>query len=106
MHGRPTAAELVQAVRELLETDVLPATEGALNFRVRVARNVLAIVERELRADPQPAPGWLGFADEAALCAAIRAGELDERTPELVTQLTTIAKTRLTVAHPGYADQP
>lgn len=101
MHGRPTAQELVQAVRELLETDVLPATEGALNFRVRVARNVLAIVERELAIGPQR-----GLPDEPALCAAIRAGDLDERTHELVAELLPVVKARLAVAHPGYDDQP
>ncbi|WP_163509221.1 DUF6285 domain-containing protein [Fodinicola acaciae] len=110
MHGRPTADELVRAVREFLEADVLPATGGALQFQVRVARNVLGIVERELRqgsrADYAEALGRLGFPDEAGLCAAIRAGELDGRTPELVAELLAIARMRVEVAHPGYAEQP
>ena len=45
--GRPTAAELVEAVREYLET-LMEHGEGGARFEARVARNALAIVEREL----------------------------------------------------------
>ena len=72
-HGRPTAAELVAAVAEFLESDVRGATEGQVNFHARVAANVLRIVERELSADPK-AP-----IDERELIAAIRDGEFDGR---------------------------
>ena len=48
LHGRPTAAELVAAVAEFLETDVREATSGSVNFHARVAANVLRTVEREL----------------------------------------------------------
>ena len=47
---RPTAAELVAAVREFLERDVMAATEGRVQFHTRVAVNVLGMVERELDA--------------------------------------------------------
>ncbi|MDT5086134.1 MAG: hypothetical protein QOJ61_3177, partial [Mycobacterium sp.] len=50
-HGRPTAAELVTAVAEFLETDVRESTTGQVNFHARVAANALRIVERELLAD-------------------------------------------------------
>ena len=50
-HGRPTAAELVAAVAEFLDTDVRKATDGRVNFHARVAANVLRIVERELLDD-------------------------------------------------------
>ena len=45
---RPTAGELVIAVREFLEHDVMAATEGRVQFHTRVAVNVLNIVAREL----------------------------------------------------------
>jgi hypothetical protein len=45
---RPTASELVTAVREFLEHDVMGATEGRVQFHTRVAVNVLNIVAREL----------------------------------------------------------
>ena len=83
LHGRPTAAELVAAVAEFLETDVRQATTGAVNFHARVAANVLRTVEREL-LDDAPAPDLLGFADERALAAAIRAGDLDDRGAEVL----------------------
>jgi hypothetical protein len=48
MQDRPTREELIDAVRDFLETDVVPALEGTLKFHARVAANVLGIVGREL----------------------------------------------------------
>lgn len=101
LYGRPTAAELVAAVAEFLEKDVREATEGQVNFHARVAANALRMVERELAA-PDDSPALLGFADEAALAAAIRAGDLDARTDEVVACLRALVKHRLAAAHPGY----
>ncbi|SOJ53922.1 hypothetical protein MSIMFB_01420 [Mycobacterium simulans] len=103
-YGRPTAAELVAAVAEFLENDVREATSGQVNFHARVAANALRIVERELLAsDESSAPlAELGFADEAALAAAIRAGELDGSADEVIACLRTLVRHRLAVAHPGY----
>jgi hypothetical protein len=47
-YGRPTATELLEAVREYLLGSVLPQTSGQLSFHARVAANALAIVAREL----------------------------------------------------------
>lgn len=104
LHGRPTAAELIAAVAEFLESEVRNATSGAVNFHARVAVNVLRTVEREL-LDDADAPDLLGFGDERALAAAIRAGELDDRGPELVAVLRSLVHHRLVVAHPGYDDE-
>ena len=110
VYGRPTAAELVAAVAEFLENDVREATGGQVNlqvnFQARVAANALRIVERELLdegdSDIRVALADLGFADEAALAASIRAGELDGRDVEVTACLRTLVRHRLTVAHPGY----
>ncbi|MER3453300.1 MAG: hypothetical protein C4344_06645, partial [Acidimicrobiia bacterium] len=51
-YGRPSAVELLEAVREFLERDVMSAVEGRVRFHTRVAVNVLAMVGRELAADP------------------------------------------------------
>ena len=48
LHDVPSAHDLVEAVREWLERDVLAGTSGRLQFHARVAINVLAMVEREL----------------------------------------------------------
>ena len=46
---RPTAAELVEAVREFLEHDVMAtSTDKRVQFHARVAANALGMVEREL----------------------------------------------------------
>ena len=100
--GRPTAAELVGAVAEFLESDVRQATEGQVNFHARVATNVLRIVERQLTS-PALAPSGLGYGSEAELAAAIRDGDLDDRAPEVTSFLRTLVAHRLAVAHPGYA---
>jgi hypothetical protein len=112
LYGRPTAAELVAAVADFLDSDVRdallsdgrPADAGQVAFHARVAANVLRTVERELTDDREP-PALLGYPDEDHLSAAIRAGDLDERADEVLPCLRAIVKHRLRVAHPGY-DEP
>ena len=107
MYGRPTAAELVAAVADFLDGEVRSATTGAVNFHARVAANALRIVERELLDQHPDAPmaalAALGYPDEAALSAAIRAGELDGRDDEVMRCLRELVRHRLAIAHPGYA---
>jgi len=101
LYGRPTAAELVAAVADFLDTDVRNATDGQVSFHARVAANVLRTVEREL-LDDRAAPELLGYPDETALAAAIRAGDLDGRAADVLPCLRTLVRHRLAVAHPGY----
>jgi ketosteroid isomerase-like protein len=102
-YGRPTAIELVDAVREFLDADVRAATNGQVNFHARVAANVLRIVGRELGAtDANDAADTI---DETDLVAAVRDGNFDENPDELLAALRTIVYDRLRVAHPGYALQ-
>jgi Domain of unknown function (DUF6285) len=109
LHGRPTAAELVAAVAEFLETDVRENTSGAVGFQARVAANVLRTVERELldqsAAEPQAALTMLGFPDEATLAAAIRSGDLDDRGAEVPPILRQLVLYRLAISHPGYEQE-
>ena len=77
-HGRPTASELLEAVREYLLGSVMPGTTGQLAFHARVAANALAMVARELELGPLPAGA--GLADQVAA--------------------------RLAVANPGYFGEP
>ncbi len=106
LHGRPTAAELVAAVAEFLETDVRESTTGQVNFHARVAANVLRIVERELlddtAGDVTNALAEAGFDDEAQLAAAIRAGSLAAPSDQVKSALRALVRHRLSIAHPGY----
>ena len=40
MQDRPTAVELLEAIREFLEQDVMPTVEGRVRFHSRVAEQV------------------------------------------------------------------
>lgn len=108
LHYKPTAAELVAAVAEFLEGEVREETSGAVNFHARVAANVLRTVERELLDDtgdePLAALSALGFDDESALAAAIRAGNFDGRGADVFPALRALVTHRLRVAHPGYEE--
>jgi hypothetical protein len=108
----PTAAELVEAVREWLERDVAPEADGRLRFHARVAVNMLAIVERELVLGPAQAEAHaerlrqLGVADDAELARRIRSGELDDRLDEVKAAVAASVRDKLTVANPRYLDTP
>jgi aminoglycoside phosphotransferase (APT) family kinase protein len=79
-HGRPTASELLEAVREYLLGSVMPATEGQLSFHARVAANVLAIVARELELGEPPSDTDLA-AQVAARLAVANPKYFDTPTP-------------------------
>lgn len=109
-HDLPTAAQLVEAVREFLERDVMDATEGRVRFHTRVAVNVLGQVQRELELGPDQARkhaerlATLGVESEAELAAAIRSGQLDDRYAEVKDVVWATVKDKLAVANPKYLD--
>jgi hypothetical protein len=110
MHDRPTAVELVAAVREFLERDVFPSVDGRVQFHTRVAMNALAMVERELELGPAQAAqhdadlASLGVADEAELAAAIRSGALDDRMDDVRDVVRRTVRAKLEVANPKYLE--
>ncbi|HLI43887.1 MAG TPA: phosphotransferase [Acidimicrobiales bacterium] len=71
-YGRPTARELLEAVREFLAGRVVPETSGQLSFHARVAANAVAIVERELSLGIPRATPPCGERDWAVLATAVR----------------------------------
>jgi len=107
-HDAPDAVALLEAVREFLQGDVLAATTGRVQFHSRVAANVVAMVERELRLGPAQAARHaeglrrLGFADAAGLAAAIRDGRADARLAEVATFVRTTVVDKLEVANPRH----
>ena len=114
VQDRPTAAELVQAVREFLEHDVMAATHGRVQFHTRVAANALGMVERELTSGPASASAeraraaaLLGHDDDARvlereLAARIRDGSLDDRADAVRDHVRATVREKLLVANPGY----
>jgi hypothetical protein len=111
---RPSASELVAAVREFLERDVMTATDGRVKFHSRVAVNVLGMVERELTLGPELEPGERARAAallghdgdprdlERELAIAIRSGALDARADEVRAHVRTTVREKLLIANPGY----
>ena len=108
-HDRPSAAELIEAVREWVEGELVESTTGRLRFHARVAANALAIAERELQlgADHSRAHAErlaeLGVADDAQLADAIRSGRLSIDDERLRAHLAAAVRDKLAVANPRYA---
>jgi hypothetical protein len=102
MQDRPTAVELIEAVRDFLAGEVVPAlADRSVRYRMRIALHVLGIVAREVPEEeirlhaerealltlldlPHPAPScdprllraWVLEANRA-LCERIRDGAAD-----------------------------
>jgi hypothetical protein len=109
-HDRPTAVELLDAVREHLERDVLDATEGRTRFHARVAANVVAMVGRELDQGAGPAVAHrarlasLGCEDDTELADRLRSGELPAGAADVRRTVWSSVLTKVLVANPGYVE--
>ena len=100
MTDRPTAAELVEATREYLEAEILPALDDQrLRFRTLVAINALGIAQRELESTEEEV---LSPEEAAELARRIRAGEIPEGALELLERH--VAQ-KLRVASPQYLER-
>jgi hypothetical protein len=97
LHGRPTAVELLDAVRAHLTEEITPLLEGAPAFSLKVVDRALATVQREVERSGVVPP----IADEPALAAAIRSGDV---TPDdaLHAQIRAAVVERLRVANPKW----
>lgn len=95
MQNRPTAAELLESLAELLEDTLLPALPPDLQHRARVGANLARILGREVELGPAAA------AREAELSAAVSAGEVDD-DEALWRALTDVVRADLAIAKPGY----
>lgn len=116
MQDRPEAPELMAAVAKFLREQVLPATEGALAFQVRVAANALDIARRESLLAPAAAAqeaqslrdllGDTAPADLMAanrlLCERIAADAMDLASPGLLAHLRRTTADKIAVDQPGY----
>jgi Domain of unknown function (DUF6285) len=126
MQDRPTSAELIRAVREHLEREVIPGLENAkLRYQTLVAAHVLSVVERdiaygeraareELRSlweleagGPKGAVETLAEVESEvrertlALCRAIRTGNAASR-PDVRAHVRAVTIAKLAIANPAY----
>ena len=107
-HDRPTAAELLEALHEWMERDLLPGVDGRLQFHTRVAINMIDIVRRELELGPdqevqhQDVLSSFGMKDDAELAAAIREGAFDKNLVDVLNRLRPVVEDKVRVANPRY----
>jgi hypothetical protein len=107
-HDRPTAAELLEALHEWMERDLLPGVDGRLQFHTRVAINMIDIVRRELELGPdqevqhQEVLASFGMNDDAELAAAIRDGAFDANLVDVLNRLRPVVEDKVRVANPRY----
>lgn len=107
-HDRPTAVELLHAVRSALGDDVLPQLEGRAAFQARVALRALGIVARELEHAPADARirtqalAALGADDEAGVAARARAGDYDADEPAALAAMRALVRCKLAAANPRH----
>jgi aminoglycoside phosphotransferase (APT) family kinase protein len=108
LHDRPTASELLAAVRATLREELLPTVEGRRAFELRVSIRALGMVARELDLQELHARmrasvlAALGVHDERELASAIRDGAFDGREAELRASLRELVAAKLEVANPRY----
>ena len=84
-----------------------------MRFHTRVAVNVVAMVERELRLGAEQAAAHqaglerLGYPDEAALARGIRHGAVaGQQLAEVAAFVRDTVRAKLLVANPKYLDGP
>ncbi|MGI8755766.1 MAG: DUF6285 domain-containing protein, partial [Acidimicrobiales bacterium] len=112
IHGRPTAAELVDAVRSHLLHEVAPSQDGAASFALKVAVNALSMVERELTlrphrdADVALRLASREIANETELAAAIRRRELGPDQADVAAVVRALVLDRVRVANPKWLLPP
>lgn len=110
----PSASDIVAVVRDFLEAEILPDLAGDKRFNVKVAVNLLAAVERELRMGPSADAAEIsrlaafvaidGSLDQKnrRLSDAIRAGVLASDDPKLLDHLRSTMLDALRINNPKW----
>ena len=114
MQDRPSAADLLVAVKNFIKADAAPTLSGHAAFHARVAANVLDILTREARLGPgfqkaemarlESLLGETGTLDalNRKLCDKISAGEMDLSSPALKEHLIKATMGKLAIDQPNY----
>lgn len=112
---QPSVLELIEAVKNFIESRAMPELEGHTAFHARVAANALGIVARELELGPSAAAnekarlvallGRDGTLDDLnrVLCAHIREGRVGLDTPGLAEHLEKTSRDKVAIDQPNYS---
>ena len=129
MQDRPTSVELLEAAVDFVESELVPAIQGARQFQARVVANVMRIVAREIKMEDslvrsevkalalllgrgKPHLHSLDDLHKAAasmgeeLTAKIRAGEADDGDwrGEVLAVVRQSVEDKLRIANPRYLE--
>jgi hypothetical protein len=108
------APDMLATIRDYLETEILPGLSGDKWFNLKVAANLLATIERELRLGPEAnaaerarLAALLGTEDtlealNRMLAEAIRAGTITPDDPRLLDHLRRSAADALRINNPHW----
>lgn len=107
-HGRPSADELLEALKEWLERDVAAVDDARIAFHARVAVNIVEMVRREhaladeVESRRAAMLASFGVADETALVELIRSGALDDDLAGVLARLRPTIEDKVRVANPRH----
>jgi Domain of unknown function (DUF6285) len=129
MQDRPTSVELLKAAADFVESELVPAVQGARQFQARVVANVMRVVAREIKLEDKfvrsevkalarllghDAPHLHSLNDlcDAAismgeeLTSKIRAGEADDGDwrREVLAVVRQSVEDKLRIANPRYLE--
>ena len=110
-YDAPSAIELIQAVEECISEEIVPASDGATKWKLRIAANALKIAVREIEGETSHRNALhtilsdLEAIDMPDLSEKIKAGDYDDRFEMLQEKLLLIAAMKLEVANPRHFKQ-
>jgi len=115
MQDRPHPELLIAATADFLKREILPLTEGARSFHLRIALNALDLVTRQLKLASKSETAELQRLEillarqgsleylNGVLCDLIARGDFTLATPGLKEHLWATTLAKLAVDQPNYA---
>ena len=110
-YDAPSAIELIQAVEECITNEIVPASDGATKWKLRIAANALKIAVREIEGKASHLDALQTILTELEalnmpdLSEKIKAGHYDDRFEILQEKLLSIVTMKLEVANPRHFKQ-
>ena len=107
-YDAPSAIELIQAVEDCITDEIMPGSNGANKWKLRIAANALKIAIREIQEgnsrkdDLQTIFSDLDAVDATDLSKKIQSGGYDDKFEILHEKLLAIVTMKLDVANPDY----